>query len=95
MNVNLDYFNYDPISENIDELFINKMDILPDLPIQFQINPDNFNESYKNLYKYFLDSIVIGALPEPFYSDYIEEFAERVFYRTNFRNCINELKKIK
>lgn len=95
MDISINDFCYGGVTDNINDLFFSKIDILPDLPIELQINPDDFNETLKNFYKYFLDSIVIGALPEPFYSDYVEEFAERVFYRTNFKNCINELNKIK
>jgi len=95
MDISINDFCYERVTDNNNDLFLSKIDIFPDLPIELQINPDDFNETLKNFYKYFLGSNVIGALPEPFFSDYVEEFTERVFYRTNFKNCINELKKIK
>jgi hypothetical protein len=84
---------YNEIPEILDNLFIKLEDILKDLPIEMQIDENDFNKSCCNLYNYFLNDAIISRLPEPFYSDYVHIYALRVFRKIAHYKMINELKE--
>ena len=84
---------YNEIPENLDNLYINYKDILKDLPIELQIDENNFNKTCCNLYNYFLNDDIINKIPEPFYSDYVHIYALKVFRKIAHYKMINELKK--
>lgn len=87
-------FQYDKIEENIDDMFIEKIQIMKYLPLSSQINSCSFSETLKNLYFYYMDIDPYNLLPDIFYEDFIEISAERFFYRSNFDKCILELKEL-
>jgi len=92
----MDYINseqilYDEIPENTDDLFIQLQDILKDLPIECQIDEDDFNKTCYNLYNYFLEDETINKIPEPFYSDYVTIYSLRVFKQISYGKMLNEL----
>ena len=87
MTYNFNQFAYD----TLDNLFEDKINILSDLPLSCNIDDDNFEKTYKNLYKYFLKQNIIKDIPEPFFSDYVSEYAERSFFRNKFNNVLKEL----
>ena len=84
---------YNEIPENLDNLYINYKNILKDLPIEMQIDENNFLKTCCNLYNYFLNDNIINKIPEPFYSDYVHIYALRVFRKIAHYKMINELKE--
>ena len=84
---------YDEIPENLDDSFVQLLDILKDLPIECQIDKDNFNNTCYNLYNYFLNDETINKIPEPFYSDYVYVYSLRVFRQIAHGKMINELQQ--
>jgi hypothetical protein len=91
--IKLEQILYDEIPENTDDLFIQLQDILKDLPIECQIDEDNFKKTCYNLYNYFLNDETINKIPEPFYSDYVTIYALKVFRQIAHGKMINELKE--
>ena len=85
-------FGYEDISENIDDMFIQKLQIQKELPLDCQVNPESFELTLKNLYHWYLDKYPYCDLPDCFYEDFIEFTAERMFYKNIFKKCIEELK---
>ncbi len=66
-----DDFNYD---------FINKIDILKELPYEVQFNKDDLYETFLNLYKYHEhNKTLISELPSPFYEDCLVTEIEKYF----------------
>ena len=84
--------SYDKIPEKEEDLFTVLQDILKDLPIEVQIEENNFHKTCCNLYRYFLNHEMICMLPEPFYSDYITVYAIKVFRQIARGKVINEIK---
>ena len=65
---------YSPINE--ENNFINKLNVLLDLPIEFSIIENDLNLTFLNLFQYFKkNNYMIAELPEPFYSDYVMNYA--------------------
>ena len=93
MNVKFSDLCYDDI-QNPDVAFTSKMDIMSNLPIECQIDENSYDNTFKNLFRFFLNDKIISGLPEPFYSDYIEVFAERTFFRKKFNECLKEMSEI-
>lgn len=92
MDVLFNQLSYDVLDEDMENLFIDKVDIMGDLPVEMLIDENDFKETLKNLYKYFIKDKVISLLPYPYFDDYVEEFAERAIYRKKFNRVLNELK---
>lgn len=90
-NIQMSILDYDGLQDDYDNYFINKIDIMPDLPISFQIDLNSYTKTSSNLYKYFQNIENVKDLPSPFYELYIDNFAERAYYRTRFKPCIIEL----
>ena len=90
--VKIDDMTYDKIPENEEDLFTVLQDILKDLPIECQIEEQDFQKTCFNLYRYFLNHRTICMLPEPFYSDYIKVYAIKVFRQIARGKLINEIK---
>ena len=88
-------FGYEDITENINDMFIQKLQIQKELPLDCQVNPDSFEITLKNLYHWYLDKYPYCDLPDCFFEDYIEFSAEKLFFRANFNKCILELNKLK
>ena len=84
--------SYDEIPKNSEDLFIQFENILKDLPIEMQIDEDNFNKTCFNLYNYFLQNETISKIPEPFYSDYVYVYCNKVFRQIAHNKMINQLK---
>ena len=87
-------FGYEKIEENIDDMFIEKIQIMKYLALSSQINSSSFFETLKNLYFYYMDVDPYNLLPDIFYEDFIIISSERYFYRANFDKCIYELKEL-
>jgi hypothetical protein len=66
---------------------------MKELPIELQINYDDWSETIKNLYFYYLDHEDIGKLPEIFYEDYIITKAQTVFQTNYHKKMIIQLKE--
>ena len=65
---------YEPIND--ENNFINKLNVLLDLPIEFSIIENDLNLTFLNLFQYFKkNNYLIAELPEPFYSDYVMNYA--------------------
>ena len=90
--VEMDDISYDKIPEKEEDLFNVLQDILKDLPIECQIEEQDFQKTCFNLYRYFLNHRTISMLPEPFFSDYINVYAIKVFRQISFGKLINEIK---
>jgi hypothetical protein len=72
MELEISKINYDTIEENIEDNFINKIDLLKDLPIEMQIEKDNILNTFNNLYTWYIhNDDIISRIPNPFYSDYV------------------------
>ena len=72
--IDKELIEYEPINE--ENNFINKLNVLLDLPIEFSIIEDNLNLTFLNLFQYFKkNNYLIAELPEPFYSDYVMNYA--------------------
>ncbi len=72
MELEISKINYDTIEENIEDNFINKIDLLKDLPIEMQIDKYDVMQTYHNLYNWYIhNDDIISRIPNPFYSDYI------------------------
>ena len=83
MELEISKINYDIVEEDIEDNFINKIDLMKDLPIECQIDKYDIIKTYSNLYTWFqYNDNLISQLPEPFYGDY-------VLVKT--MNCINIL----
>ena len=95
---NLDKFIYDtcPGSESedfVNDLFIEKHNILKEMPLELQFDYNNFIESYHNVYNYYLDKENIKDLPDIFYNDYIFCVVDKAFKMQNHKDLIKELKE--
>ena len=65
---------YEPIND--ENNFINKLNVLLDLPIEFSIIENDLNLTFLNLFQYFKkNNYLIAELPEPFYSDYVMNYS--------------------
>lgn len=76
MDIELDkeLLNYEPLNE--ENFFINKLNVLLDLPIEFSIIENDLQHTFLNLFQYFKkNNYLIAELPEPFYSDYVMNYA--------------------
>lgn len=72
--IDKELIEYEPIND--ENNFINKLNVLLDLPIEFSIIEDDLNLTFLNLFQYFKkNNYLIGELPEPFYSDYVMNYA--------------------
>lgn len=72
--IDKELIEYEPI--NSENNFINKLNVLLDLPIEFSIIEDDLNLTFLNLFQYFKkNNYLISELPEPFYSDYVMNYA--------------------
>ena len=91
MSIDKNLLLYDTIPKD-DELFTTFDNILKDLPIEIQIEQNNFKKTAYNLYNYFLQDQLISRIPEPFYSDYIWIYAIKVFRQIAKDRMIEELK---
>ena len=89
--VKMDDISYDKIPEKDEDLFSVLQNILKDLPIECQIEEQDFQKTCCNLYKYFLNHQTISMLPEPFYSDYIKVYAIKVFRQIARGQVINQI----
>lgn len=68
MFFDINEFIYDAFDSN----FTNKIDIIKDLPYQFQFEEDNLYQTFLNLYKYHENNKTnISELPSPFFEDCI------------------------
>lgn len=76
-----------------DDLFVEKNDIMRDLPLEMQFNYNDFVESYHNVYNYYLDKTV-GELPDIFYNDYIFTVCDNAFKMQNHKDLISEIKEV-
>ena len=92
-NIKMSILDYDELETNTDNYFVQKLDIMADLPLSFQIDINSYTKTVSNLYKYFQNIENVRDLPSPFYELYIDNFAERVFFKTKFIPVIEELKK--
>jgi len=67
-------FAYEDFDSKIDE---QKINILPDLPIEYQINSECIYETFINLYTYYKNDEIYTSLPYEFYSDFVLSEVER------------------
>jgi len=86
-------FEYDDVCENEDDYFIEKNQLLQDIPLELNINYDDFSETFNNLYKYYLSVENIKDLPDIFYQEYIYRKCEEIFAINNHKLLIDEFKK--
>ena len=72
----LDYdgFSYEDFDSNIEE---HRVNILPNLPIEYQVNKEDKFETYMNLYNYYRKDPIYNCLPFEFYSDFILSETEK------------------
>jgi hypothetical protein len=89
----LEQITYEELEKDVDKYFTEKHQIMKDLPIELQINYDDWSETIKNLYFYYLDHEDIGKLPEIFYEDYIITKAQTVFQTNYHKKMIIQLKE--
>jgi hypothetical protein len=89
----IEQITYEKLEEDVDKYFLEKHQIMKDLPIEMQINYDDWSETIKNLYFYYLDHEDIGKLPEIFYEDYIITKAQTVFQTNYHKKMIIQLKE--
>jgi hypothetical protein len=72
MELNINRINYDTIEDNVEDNFIDKMNIMKDLPIECQIDKYDVMQTYHNLYSWYQhNDDNISRIPEPFYGDFI------------------------
>ena len=74
MNIDLEGFDYDNLDSKIEE---HKIDILPNLPIEYQVNKEDMFETYINLYNYYRKDSMYNDLQFEFYSDFILSETEK------------------
>jgi hypothetical protein len=86
-------FGYEDIKENIDDMFIQKLQIQKELPLDCQVDPNSFFSTLKNLYHWYLDKYPYCDLPDCFFEDYIGFSAEKLLIRANLYKCILQLKE--
>ena len=85
-------FQYDEFESKIKE---HKIDILPNLPIEYQVNTDDRFETYMNLYNYYRKDSMYNDLPFEFYSDFILSETEKyIGVKIEDQDFYKELKKI-
>ena len=89
----IEQITYEKLEEDVDKYFLEKHQIMKDLPIEMQINYDDWSETVKNLYFYYLDHEDIGKLPEVFYEDYIITKTESIFKDYYHKKMIIQLKE--
>lgn len=82
------------IYDNFNTDFINKIDIIKDLPYEVQFTDNNY-ETFLNLYKYHENNeTLITELPSPFYEDCIITEIEKYYnIKINDEEFYNELHK--
>ena len=84
-------FAYEDFDSKIDE---QKINILPDLPIEYQINSECIYETFINLYTYYKNDEIYTSLPYEFYSDFVLSEVERYLNTTiDDQKFYSELKK--
>ena len=77
MIFDINNFLYDDFNTD----FINRIDIIKELPYEVQFDEDNLYETFLNLYKYHENNkSLIKELPSPFYEDCIITEME-LFYK--------------
>jgi hypothetical protein len=85
-------FHYDEFDSKILQ---HKIDILPNLPIEYQVNKDDKFETYMNLYNYYRKDKMYHDLPYEFYSDFILSETERCLeIKIEDQKFYSEFKKI-
>jgi hypothetical protein len=89
----IEQITYEKLEEDVDKYFLEKHQVMKQLPIEMQINYDDWSETIKNLYFYYLDHEDIGKLPEIFYEDYIITKAESIFKDYYHKKMIIQLKE--
>ena len=68
MIFDINNFLYDDFNSD----FVNRIDIIKELPYEVQFDEDNLYETFLNLYKYHENNkSLITELPSPFYEDCI------------------------
>ena len=76
MIFNINDFIYDDFNEK----FINKIDILKELPYKVKFDEKNLYQTFLNLYKYHENNnTLINDLPSPFYEDCLITEIENFF----------------
>lgn len=74
MELDKELINYDTLNE--EEFFINKLNILLDLPIEFCIIENDLQQTFLNLFQFFKkNNYFIAELAEPFYTDYVMNYS--------------------
>ena len=85
-------FDYDNLDSKIEE---HKIDILPNLPLEYQVNTEDRFETYMNLYNYYRKDPMYNDLPYEFYSDFILSETEKyIGVKIEDQDFYKELKKI-
>jgi len=85
-------FQYDDFDSKIHEHTVN---LLPNLPIEYQINKDDRFETYMNLYNYYRKDPMYNDLPFEFFSDFILSETEKyIGVKIEDQDFYKELKKI-
>lgn len=92
-NINTSLIEYDSIPENTEDLFIEKHNLLGDLPIEFSIIENDLTGTYINLFEHFKKDYLIGMLPEPFYSDYVFCYSCKALNMINTEKICKEIKE--
>ena len=86
-----DDFAYEDFDSKIDE---QKINIMPDLPIEYQINSECIYDTFLNLYTYYKNDDIYNSLPYEFYSDFVLSETERYLGITiDDQKFYSELKK--
>ena len=89
--IDKELIEYEPIDNEND--FINKLNLLLDLPIEFSIIENDLNMTFLNLFHYFnKNNYLISQLPEPFYSDYVLNYSFKAIQLIKTQKLNNELK---
>jgi|TARA_R110000822_G_scaffold108580_3_gene238138 hypothetical protein len=83
---------YDILEDNIDNHFLEKHNLIEQLPLELLINYNDFTETFRNLYTYFLKHEYLGNLPELFLQEYVYTYTEKVFFNNNHNELLKELK---
>jgi len=90
--IDKELIEYDEI--NSENNFINKINVLLDLPIEFSIIEDDLNLTFLNLFQYFKkNNYLISELPEPFYSDYVMCYAYKALQILKTEKLNKEIKE--
>ena len=94
MEIELDkeLLNYEPLND--ESFFINKLNILLELPIEFSIIENDLQQTFLNLFQFFKkNNYLIAELPEPFYSDYVMNYAFKALQLLKTEKINKEIKE--